>query len=495
MEFLRKRNILLIGILSIAAFVVMGYHPGIEDDSVYLSAVKSDLHPALYPYDSEFFRVQLQATMFDKWVAGFCQFTHISVTTTELLWQLASIVLILIGCWTITRTLFDEARAHWAGVALVGAMLTLPVAGTALYLADQHLHPRNLSTALILLAVSRVMVGKRLQAVPLLLLGFVLHPIMGALGISFAFFLTMALHEPVHVWLRSWRTAFARNTVAAAVPLGWVFEPPTRIWHKALDTRSYIFLSRWTWYEWLGAIAPIFLFWLLWRIALKKDETRLARFALGVFAYSVFQLAIAFVMLGSPALIRLAPLQPMRFLHLVYYFMVLIGGCLLGKYCLKQSAWRWAVFLVIINAGMFAAQQALYPSSPHLELPDTRTSNRWLQAFAWIRINTPVNAYFAMDPQYLAAPGEDYHSFRALAERSQLADAIKDTSVVMQVPELGPAWERQSSAQAGWNRFRAADFQRLKNQFGVDWVLVSFPQPGGLDCRWHNDSLSVCRIP
>ena len=133
----------------------MGYHPGIEDDGVYLSAVKSDLNPALYPHDSEFFRVQLQATLFDKWVAGFIRLTHIPVAATELLWQFASIVLIIFGCWSIARTLFDEARAQWAGVALVAAMLTLPVAGTALYLADQHLHPRNLATALILLAVSQ----------------------------------------------------------------------------------------------------------------------------------------------------------------------------------------------------------------------------------------------------------------------------------------------------------------------------------------------------
>jgi len=42
----------------------------------------------------------------------------------------------------------------------------------------------------------------------------------------------------------------------------------------------------------------------------------------------------------------------------------------------------------------------------------------------------PVDAYFALDPDYMAAPGEDYHSFRALAERSQLADNIKDASMV-----------------------------------------------------------------
>ena len=372
MEILRKRNIFLILAFSVLGFAVMGYHPGIEDDGVYLSAVQSDLNPALYPHDSEFFRVQLQATLFDKWVAEFIRITHIPVNETDLLWQFASVVLIILGCWCIARTLFKEARAQWAGVALVAAMLTLPVAGTALYLADQHLHPRNVSTALILLAVSRILAGKRLQAVPLLILSFVLHPIMAAMGISFCFFLSMATYEPAYVWLRSRRGTLARETVAAAVPLGWIFESPTPIWRKALATRTYFFLYKWTWYEWLGALAPLVLFWLLWRVAQKHGETLLARFALAVFAYGVFQQAVAMIMLGTPALVRLTPLQPMRFLHLIYFFMTLVGGCLLGKFLLKASIWRWAVFLVVINAGMFAAQESLFASSQHLELPGER---------------------------------------------------------------------------------------------------------------------------
>jgi hypothetical protein len=434
--------------------------------------------------------VQLQATLFDKWVAGFVHFTGIPVAATEFLWQFASITLIILGCWSIARVLFPEARAQWAGVALVSAMLTLPVAGTALYLADQHLHPRNVATALILLAVSRILAGRRLQAVPLLLLSFVLHPIMAAMGISFCFFLTMAMLEPVHVWLRT-----VRGSLAAAVPLGWMFEPATPVWRKALDTRNYYFLYRWAWYEWLGALAPLLLFWLLWRIARKRGETQLERFSLAIFVYGVFQQAVAMVMLGSPALIRLTPLQPMRYLHLVYFFLTLVGGCLLGKYLLKASVWRWVLFLLVINAGMFGAQRALFSNSDHLELPGRQSANPWLQAFAWIRQNTPTDAYFAMNPNYMAAPGEDYHSFRALAERSQLADAIKDTAVVTQVPELGPAWERQVAAQAGWAHFQLADFERLKTEFGVNWVLVSYPQPAGLPCSWHNEALSVCRIP
>jgi hypothetical protein len=100
-----------------------------------------------------------------------------------------------------------------------------------------------------------------------------------------------------------------------------------------------------------------------------------------------------------------------------------------------------------------------------------------------------------MDPNYLASPGEDYHSFRALAERSQLADMVKDPSVVTQVPQLGPAWERQVDATAGWHNFKLADFKRLKRDLGVDWVIVAYPAPAELACKWHNRGLSVCEIP
>ena len=490
MEKLRKRNILLILAFSLIAVAVMGYHPGIEDDGVYLTAVKGDLNPVLYQHDAQFFRVQLEATLFDKWVAGFIQFTHIPVDVTELLLQFASILLIIVGCWSIARVLFTEERARWAGVALTAAMMTLPVAGTALYLADQHLHPRNVSTAIILFAVSRILEKKMWQAVPLLMLSFVLHPIMASLGISFCCFLAISMLDPVHVWLRS-----LRDSLASTVPLGWIFESPTPIWHKALQTRTYFFLYRWTWYEWLGALAPLALFCILWRIALKRGKTVLARFGLAIFAYGIFQFGVALIIQETPSFIRLTPLQPMRFLHLIYFCMTLVGGCLIGKYFLKASAWRWALFLVVINAGMYASQRALYPGSLHLELPGRRSANPWLQSFAWIRNNTPADAYFAMDPRYLEAPGEDYHSFRALAERSQMADALKDTAVVTQVPDLGPDWDRQVTAQAGWKGFKISDFKRLKADFGVDWVLVSYPQTAGLDCPWHNDTLVVCRIP
>jgi len=478
-------------LFTVLGFLVMGYHPGFEDDGIYLTAVKADLNPSLYPYNSDFFRLQMQATVFDGWMAHFVRWTGIPLPWAELLWQFAALFLILWSCRRIAAHIFKESRAQWAAVAMVAAMFTLPVAGTALNIADQHLHPRNLTTALILIAVCRILGDKaqRWQAIPLLLLASVLHPIMGALGIAFCVFLTLALIEPAPSRLRA-----AQGSLAAATPLAWLFAPDSPGWRQALASRAYYSIYRWAWYEWLGALAPWFLFWLLWRVAQRRGETRLARFALAVFAYGVFQQIVAMVLLASPSLVRLTPIQPMRYLQLVYLFMALAAGGLLGRFVLAAKAWRWAVYLLLINGGMFLVQWELIDDGAHLELPGIANANPWLQAFDWIRLNTPADAYFALDPRYLAAQGEGYHNFRALAERSQLSDGIKDTAVVAQVPSLAPVWQRQQLAQAGWQYFQLGDFDRLKAKFGVDWVLVSYPQQLGLACPWHNNTLAVCRI-
>jgi hypothetical protein len=428
-------------------------------------------------------------------MAAFVRLSGIPVGGAELLWQIVSIVAILFCCRGVARMLFKDESAQWAGVAMVGAMFTLPVAGTALFLVDQHLHPRALATALILLAVWCVLAGRRLAAALPLALALALHPIMALFGISFCCFLAATTMASAHGWGQSWTKAGRGPIAAALVPLGWIFDPPSALWQQAVHTREYLFPDRWAWYEWLGAVAPLLLFWLLWRIASRRGETLLARFALAVFLFGAFHEALAILVWRTPALVRLTPMQPMRFLHLVYLFMALVGGCLMGRFLLKASVWRWIAFLLVFNAGMFAAQRYQFSSSQHLELPGRPTDNPWLQAFAWIRVNTPTDAYFALDPYYLSAPGEDYHGFRALAERSQLADAIKDTAVVGLFPALAPVWDEQTKASEGWEHFQLADFERLKSQFGVNWVLVSYPPPQGLQCHWHNAGISVCQVP
>jgi hypothetical protein len=494
-SWLLRTGALPVLLFSVTGFLVMGYHPGAEDDAVYLASVKARLDPALFPHDAAFFAVQMRASLFDRAMAAFVRATGIPLAWSELLWQFAAIVLMLWACWSLASHLFSSAAARWAGTAAVSAMLTLPVAGTGIYLADQYLHPRNLASALVLFAVTRILARRPLYAVPLVAGALLLHPMMGTYGASFCVMLALTMSDRVRSKIDSLLRARAAAPVAGVIPFGWLFRPAPPGWVDAMRAHHWFWLFQWTWYEWLGALGPLALFWLLWRWARPRGEQALERFALAVLINAVFQQAVAMVVCGTPRLLTLATVEPMRYLHLVYVFMVLLGGALLGRHLLTRKALRWVVFLVVANAPMFAAQRALFPASPHLELPGRAPQNRWLQAFAWIRQNTPKDAYFALGPDYLTQPGEDMHGFRALAERSALADAVKDSSVLSKAPGLVPGWRAQVGAQVGWEHFQAADFERLRAQFGVGWALLDFPPPASFACRWRQNGLSICRIP
>ena len=100
----------LLPLLAVFAMLVQGYHPGLEDDAFYLAAIKQDLNPSLFPHDADFFRVQFQATVFDKLIAFSLRWTHVPVEWGILFWQWAVTVLILWGCWRISRRCRSEER-------------------------------------------------------------------------------------------------------------------------------------------------------------------------------------------------------------------------------------------------------------------------------------------------------------------------------------------------------------------------------------------------
>ena len=48
--------------LTAAAVLIHGYHLGVEDQTIYLPAIKKILDPSLYPRDAEFFLAQTRPT-------------------------------------------------------------------------------------------------------------------------------------------------------------------------------------------------------------------------------------------------------------------------------------------------------------------------------------------------------------------------------------------------------------------------------------------------
>jgi len=253
-------------------------------------------------------------------------------------------------------------------------------------------------------------------------------------------------------------------------------------------------LTRWQWYEWLGALAPLAILWWFSVVARSKGNVTFDLVCRALVIYGAIYFAAGLV-LSIPARFEgLARIQPMRSLHLLYIIFLIVGGGLLAEYVLKNQVWRWLVVFMPICVGMFAAQRALFPDSAHVEWPGAAPRNQWVQAFEWIRDNTPSDALFAMDPYYLAIPGEDHNGFRAVAQRSRLADVIKDSGAVSMFPQIADQWLTQTQDQKNWKNFQLRDFERLHQTYGVNWVLLQSPGVGGLQCPFHNQAAMVCRL-
>jgi len=143
---------------------------------------------------------------------------------------------------------------------------------------------------------------------------------------------------------------------------------------------------------------------------------------------------------------------------------------------------------------MFVAQRELFPASAHVEWPGATPRNPWVQAFTWVRENTPQDAVFALDPFHMTVPGEDENGFRAIAQRSMLADAVKDSGAVSMFPPLADEWWEQVQAQKDWKKFQEQDFRRLQARYHLDWVVLQQPGVIGLECPYQNRAVLVCRL-
>ena len=472
-------------LLAFAALLVHGYHPGAEDAEIYLPGIEKRLDPALFPTNTEFFLSHANATWFPNLAAGSIRISHLPFFAAIFVWHFATIFLFLWGLWELSGRCFTDRRARWAGVCLVAALFTLPVAGTALYIFDQYFNPRNLTTAIGMFALVKVLDRKYVQALVLLVVMAGLHPLMMVFVFGCAILVVFLDRVPL------------RSTAALAMagPFGLTLRPPPPEYHQVARTHSYHYLLRWEWYELLGAIAPIAILWWFARMARARKQRNLELLCRALIIMDVASLLAALVLSASPRFESLARIQPMRSLHVLYVLMFLFAGAFLGEFVLKNHVWRWLVLFVPLCGGMFYAQRELFPASAHVEWPWSQPRNEWVQAFQWVQANTPKDAFFALDPYHMAIDGEDQNGFRALAERGMMADAVKDSGAVTMFPPMAVEWLRQFDAQKNWKHFQLADFERLKADYGVSWVVVQQPGVAGLACPYQNAKVLVCRVP
>jgi len=476
------RDLLIILLLTFGALLVHGYHPGAEDAEIYLPGVEKILHPELFPFNAQFFQSHAHSTFFPNLIATSVRWSHLPLSVVLFAWQIASIFLLLLACWQLTGKCFVERSARWAGVSVIAALLTLPVAGTALYIFDQYVNPRNLAAFPAVFAIIKILDRKYLQAGLFLVAAAAIHPFMSMFAISYCLLLAVE---------REFSSQFA--PLGCLLPFGITLDPPSQAYHLVAATHAFHYITRWHWYEWLGAVAPIAILWWFSRIARRRAAYDLELMCRTLVFYELIFLPAALVLSIPARLEALARLQPMRCLYLLYILMFLFAGALLGEHVLKNRVWRWLGLFLPLCVGMFVAQLMLFPADAHIEWPVAMPKNSWVRAFEWIRGNTPSDAVFALDPNHMSIRGEDEQGFRAIAQRSRLAD-IRDSGQVSMFPPLADEWLRQVQAQSDWKDFQLQDFRRLHTEYGVTWLVLQPPGVAGLDCPYRNEAVLVCQL-
>jgi hypothetical protein len=484
-----RKPFLRLLLLTAIALLIQGYHPYAEDAEIYLPGVEKILHPNLFPVGTEFFSSHASMTLFPNLIAFSIRLTHLPMEVALFAWQLFSIFLLLLACWELASLFFPASRARWGAVCLIAVLLTLPVAGTALYIVDQYLNPRNFAAFAGVFMLARTLEKKYLRALFWLLFAAAMHPLMWVFPFSFCL---------LFIVLERWRILAEgpdARSIAGLLFVGQLAPESTPAYHEAAKRHAYHYIQNWTWYEILGVVAPLFIFWWFARIARSRDWRIAERVSRAFVIYGLIYLVGALAVDLPARFEALARIQPLRSLYFLYIVMFIMIGGLFGEFALRDRLSRWFVLFIPLGAGMFFSQRALFSSSAHIEWPGAAPKNPWAQAFLWVRQNTSTNAVFAIDPYYMDVPGEDEVGFRCLAERSRLADGVKDNGVVSMFPKLAEEWWAQVQGQSPWKTFRAQHFERLKEKYGASWVVVQQPGVEGFDCPYKNNTVEVCRVP
>lgn len=520
-------SLLLVCALTLFAVAVDGYHPYAEDGGLYLAGVEHLLNPSLFQHSTAFVLEPTRHSLFAPTVAGAVHLTHLPMPVVLLALYMASIWVTLYAAWMLASRCWVTRTSRAGAVTLLACWLSLPIAGTALLFMDPYATARSFSTPAMMLALVGALDmsasgtllnwherpnrnGLYLYIVSLALAA-AMHPLMAAYAFG-ATLMLLAARLPYRSTRFYATAALAAASLALAACLQDMAGPESAEYIRVAMTRTYWFPGQWHWYELAGLAAPlVVLIIFVWRIKVDYhiSESRSGAPCSGdgiVAAHALAHMAIA---LGAtPCLIALlfarstaathwiARLQPLRAFQIVYLVMILSLGAQLGERLLRRNLWRWAATTLLLGSIMFCAERAAYPNSNHLELPWISVRNQWTQAFFWIRDNTPPNALFALDADYINASGEDAQCFRAIAQRSSLADFSKDGGEASIAPELTEDWIRGQVAQRQLSAPTTSDAQRLAilRPLGVSWVILQSGASTRLDCPFSNSAVRVCKL-
>ena len=383
--------------LSLLAIAVQGYHYGVDDAAIYIPAVERFAHPSLFPYGADFFLSHSRVSIFSKVVGAAVRWLHMPLSWAVLAFHVLGIYLLLLAGHWLATLCFTRARAQWAATLTLASVLTFRLQAQRclswIPISRRARSPRRLRSLLSRPSSRRVQPLRWFcspsphRCIPRWRLTALRWwcslcrdsrptrvPAEEALAGSIGFFVRL----PTDFISGPRRSPIARRFTHAPSSLPGhgpgMSGPVSAAARNPLCHHAHPLIGG---HACGGATLP--------RLAGARAASPSRRF---------FSSAPAATSMTSCACSPCAPSNSST------------SSCSCcsaawQRVSTARKVWRWLLLFLPISATMYGVDRSLYPASHHLELPGRAVVNPWLQAFNWVRYNTPEDAVFALPPRYL----------------------------------------------------------------------------------------------
>ncbi|MFH2061640.1 MAG: DUF6798 domain-containing protein [Candidatus Beckwithbacteria bacterium] len=489
---------IIITLLTFISPLIYGYYYGVIDHHHYLPYLNKLVDSSLYLKDYYFSQPHNTYSIFNYFIVFITNFFHLSLAWTHLIYYCISLWLLYFSIYYLSQTLYKKKLVSFLAVVF----FILPKWAAQIGYMTHHFYfvSRDLSLGLSLLALSFILLNKKIYSLLVLILAVLVNP---------------SIPIPVFIF---W---FYRYFLQTKIFPGFIGLNPS--WVNTIRQRgTYSFPHLWNWTGWGNLVLFLSLLgssYLYFKNKLfGKYQKQLKTFIIICLFLFLFHSLIALIY-PHPLIIQLQLLRSInlvfiislisfsyliytifntRYLvhqlttilalvgvflwedHLTIYHFTLIWGLPASLFLLKKDFIKlklkpvYLKYFIIVTLIAFSSYKLLI-IKPQIKLPlyfhypnalikDLSQYKTWLDLQLWVKNNTDKTAIFLTPPTIAG--------FRDFSQRGIVGD-LKDGGVSFYSADYANIWQEKMIDLTDFNQLSTQDFLSLQSKYNFNYLVVT----------------------
>lgn len=492
--FLKKKELLVVILISLISTFVSGYQFAVSDQEIVIPYILKLQDATLFPDDLLFSQFSADASFFYQIMAFLTK--SFGMETIFFLGYLTTKAFFFIGIYYLAKVFFKSKQI--AFLSLLPFLMPKFIGGTATYTFDSFFGYRSVGVVFLVFYLSFLLKNQFIKSSFIAGIGLFFHPLS---------IIPSLLLAPVLIIKNSKKKTkdllyfFIIITISVLLYILF-FKVDSNIWSRSQEWLSiiksrngYIFPSTWGVLGWLSLCLYLTLIAFYLKFSNRRDKGDI----LTITIVSLFVLVVDFVILEFIKLPGFAKFQLVRSItpialiglvvsphlllfkdkHLKFiglisfitltlnlFYLFLVSTIILLIFILKVKKLYFSVsrrnslmilYVIIVFAIIF---NQVYL---HNIIQYPKQANYWIDVQLWAKENTPKNAKFLVPPNQTG--------FRIFSHRAIVGD-VKDGAVIIYGRQYAQDWYKITQVLQGYDNFDGEDFLEFRDKHNFDYVIT-----------------------